>query len=249
VMAHAHPELSPQAAEALSWVFTSAAQSALASTPPPAPPSGTRAAPAGPPPSRGGLEQLMESRGIRLATWADDDPTVVRMWSDASGAYADGAAGEVRATIRTDLRPGNVWQSVQLPRLKANPRVTKIIVIETAAPARPDGAPAADGYARLGGLDHELSNAVLAYFHVADSSYPRPDPRAVLTLQTSRDSHALLAQVQALEDEVFAVPVDWSTVSLSAGGDHVQGVIAARHPELSPDAVHALRWQFTYTNR
>lgn len=82
--------------------------------------------------ARGGttLEQLMERRGIQLPKWDPDNPEVVQVWKDASAAYADEASGTVRAVIGDSLRPGNVWQTAELPALESNPAVTKIIEID-----------------------------------------------------------------------------------------------------------------------
>ncbi|WP_197029928.1 hypothetical protein [Cellulomonas sp. URHE0023] len=53
-----------------------------------------------------------------------------QVWADASAAYAEGVSGEVRAVVGSSLRPGNVRQTVGLPRLKDNPVVTRIIEID-----------------------------------------------------------------------------------------------------------------------
>lgn len=76
------------------------------------------------------LEQLMEKRGITLPEWNADDPKVVAAWQQASAAYADGAQGTVRAVVGAQLRPGNVWETAELPALESNPAVTKIIQID-----------------------------------------------------------------------------------------------------------------------
>jgi hypothetical protein len=76
------------------------------------------------------LEKLMEERGITMPAWDADNPEVVQVWKDASAAYADGASGEVRAVIGSSLRPGNVWQTAELPALEANPAVTRITTID-----------------------------------------------------------------------------------------------------------------------
>lgn len=76
------------------------------------------------------LEQLMEQRGIELPEWDPDDAGVQQMWADASAAFAEGVSGEVRAVVGSSLRPGNVWQTVELPRLMVNPEVTRIVEID-----------------------------------------------------------------------------------------------------------------------
>lgn len=32
--------------------------------------------------------------------------------------------------IGTELKPGNIWENAELPRLKANPKITEITVID-----------------------------------------------------------------------------------------------------------------------
>lgn len=32
--------------------------------------------------------------------------------------------------VGDELRPGNIWENVELPRLKNNPNVTRIIIID-----------------------------------------------------------------------------------------------------------------------
>jgi hypothetical protein len=88
--------------------------------------------------SQGGttLEQLMKARGIDLPVWDAGNPASVQAWKDASCAFANNAQGTVRAVIGDSLRPGNVWETVELPALKANPNVTQIIRINPATGAQ-----------------------------------------------------------------------------------------------------------------
>jgi hypothetical protein len=51
-------------------------------------------------------------------------------WDLASGAYAEQVSGEVRAVVGAELRPGNIWVNVELPRLIDNPNVTKITTVD-----------------------------------------------------------------------------------------------------------------------
>lgn len=73
------------------------------------------------------LEELMRQRGIELPEWDPDNAEVVSLWSEASAAYADQANGVIRAVVGQDLRPGNVWESAELPVLRESPNVTKIV--------------------------------------------------------------------------------------------------------------------------
>ncbi|WP_448630738.1 hypothetical protein [Cellulomonas soli] len=81
---------------------------------------------------RGGitLEGLMSDRGIELPEWDFEDAESVRLWTEASGHYAEAVSGEVRAVIGTNLRPGSVWETVELPRLARSPAVARIVQID-----------------------------------------------------------------------------------------------------------------------
>lgn len=77
------------------------------------------------------LEQLLKKNGVSpLPEWDELDPESVRFWEDASAAYAQNASGEVRAVLGSDLRVGNVWETVEVPQLLNNPNVTTINVVD-----------------------------------------------------------------------------------------------------------------------
>jgi len=72
----------------------------------------------------------MQTRGITLPAWDASNPSVVAAWQNASRNFAVGASGDVKAVIGSTLRPGSVWETVELPALKANPNVTSITTID-----------------------------------------------------------------------------------------------------------------------
>lgn len=77
------------------------------------------------------LEMTLTENGMNeLPIWNRHDPESVRFWEDASTAYADNARGDVTAIVGSDLRPGNIWQNVEIPRLMENPYVTRIVQID-----------------------------------------------------------------------------------------------------------------------
>ncbi|WP_321143726.1 hypothetical protein [Pseudomonas extremaustralis] len=76
------------------------------------------------------LEALMAQRGIQMPAWDATNPAVVKAWQDISAEYASGVSGTVRAVIGQSLRPGNVWETAELPALMKNPSVDKIITID-----------------------------------------------------------------------------------------------------------------------
>ncbi|WP_421845684.1 hypothetical protein [Mycobacterium sp.] len=82
--------------------------------------------------SHGGttLEGLLDRNSVKPPKWSFDDPSSQEWWSKVSGMYAENVQGEVHAVVGSNLRPGNVWEAIELPRLMDNPNVTKIVVID-----------------------------------------------------------------------------------------------------------------------
>ncbi|WKS95937.1 hypothetical protein [Riemerella columbina] len=82
--------------------------------------------------SKGGntLEGLLAKYNIDMPIWDASNPVTVKIWEDVSALYATQVSGEVRAVLGKNLRPGNIWETVELPRLKQNPNVTKITTID-----------------------------------------------------------------------------------------------------------------------
>ena len=99
--------------------------------------------------------------------------------------------------------------------------------------------------------DQTLERAVLAYLGKGRSAFPRHDEDAVhdVAAEADVDPDALVGTVVSLTEECLAIKIDWSNTTLSEGGDEVERVMRARHPELGAAAVDALRWAFTYNWR
>ncbi len=64
-----------------------------------------------------------------------EDPAGLQAWIEASRQFAEGASGEARVVLGK-TRPGNIWEVVQFPALKANPRITKVIAIDPSTQER-----------------------------------------------------------------------------------------------------------------
>jgi len=76
------------------------------------------------------LEQFAKAQGIELPAWNANDSAVKAAWQDASRQFAQGASGEVRVTLGGTPAADSTWTTVELPALKANPNVTKIIQVD-----------------------------------------------------------------------------------------------------------------------
>ncbi|MBE9468859.1 MAG: hypothetical protein IMY72_11165 [Bacteroidetes bacterium] len=82
--------------------------------------------------SKGGitLEGLLKKKGLDLPEWDINNPVTVKLWEDVSAQYSKQVTGEVRAVVGKTLREGNIWETIELKRLKANLKVTKITTID-----------------------------------------------------------------------------------------------------------------------
>lgn len=82
--------------------------------------------------SKGGvtLETTIAEQKIEMPEWDFDNPDSLKAWDEASAAYAMQVSGEVHAVVGENLREGNIWENVELPRLKDNPDVTRIVTID-----------------------------------------------------------------------------------------------------------------------
>ena len=76
------------------------------------------------------LESIIAAKKIVMPEWDFNNPSTMEAWDLASGAYAEQVSGEIRAVVGSELRTGNIWENIELPRLKANPNVTKITIID-----------------------------------------------------------------------------------------------------------------------
>lgn len=81
------------------------------------------------------LEMLLKARGIKMPAWDATNPASVAAWRDASAQFARGASGDVRVVLGDSLRPGNLWQTVEMPALQANPNVSRIIRVNPSSGA------------------------------------------------------------------------------------------------------------------
>ena len=92
--------------------------------------------------------------------------------------------------------------------------------------------------------DDEVNDGICVYLR----HYPGKNDDEFNQVFGSR-SDLILTRVRELLAEAMKVEVDWTGLTLSEGGDVVKGVMAERHPQLSPEALAALRRYYTYLMR
>ncbi len=77
------------------------------------------------------LESLLDKNGIEMPEWDIHNSKSVEAWEAASRDFASKASGTVRVVLGKESRPGGgVWDNVEYPALKANPKVTDIIAVD-----------------------------------------------------------------------------------------------------------------------
>lgn len=76
------------------------------------------------------MESTFDSKKIVMPKWGFSKPSSMEAWDLASGAYAEQVSGEIRSVVGSELRQGNIWENIELPKLKDNPNVTKITTID-----------------------------------------------------------------------------------------------------------------------
>lgn len=73
---------------------------------------------------------LLANAAKSLPEWDFNDADSIHSWEGASKAYAQQASGVVRVVAKYPLRKGNIFENVELPTLKKNLNVTRIIMID-----------------------------------------------------------------------------------------------------------------------
>lgn len=91
-----------------------------------------------------------------------------------------------------------------------------------------------------------MSRAVVLYTHWVDKPSPRHDSDAVIAEFGAQRGPELLVEVAELFREANLLEVDWTSMTLAEGGDYMRSVTAKRHPELTDEALDAMRWKWTF---
>ena len=94
-----------------------------------------------------------------------------------------------------------------------------------------------------------LSVAIQLYVGIGVSACPTRLPSALEAYFGSERAARLREQAEQLLSEAWLDVQDWGTSDLVEATQRVADRIGHNHPELSPDAVRALAWNFSYSNR
>lgn len=98
-------------------------------------------------------------------------------------------------------------------------------------------------------VDEELSAAIVAFHSRGRSPFPDEDLDAVTAIARTRRADELVTIIRALGVEMVRIPVDWSAMTYSEGCKVASTEMAARHPELSPEALATMHWDYSYGMR
>jgi hypothetical protein len=90
---------------------------------------------------------------------------------------------------------------------------------------------------------------VVAYIRGAGLPHPHADLDAVVRILGGGAAERLGPLLKQLVAEAVSWPVDWSLHDLGSASRLVEEGMAGRHPELSSEAIAALAWEFSYSNR
>ena len=87
-----------------------------------------------------------------------------------------------------------------------------------------------------------LSDAISLYLGRGMSPYPQRDPQRLVDLYGPEQAAVLVAQCDALLEELYVSEPDWATEDLPAATARAGAPVTASHPGLSDDALESLAW-------
>lgn len=95
----------------------------------------------------------------------------------------------------------------------------------------------------------ELCRAIVLLVGRGQNPNPALDPSRVIAEFGASEGPRLARTAMAIVDEAFAVPIDWAAHTLQSATEKVGTQLRARHPELSDEAISAILWEYSYSNR
>jgi hypothetical protein len=82
------------------------------------------------------LEQKLANAGVSMPVFNDRTPEAIATWEAASRLFAEQASGVVTVFKGTEIRQGNVFDTLELPALKRNTAVSQVFAVDGATGKR-----------------------------------------------------------------------------------------------------------------
>jgi hypothetical protein len=96
-------------------------------------------------------------------------------------------------------------------------------------------------------MTDDRSDALMLYLGTGISPYPKRDPERLVTKYGEKEGLDLVAYSEGVLQELYAHEPDWSVDDLEGAADRAcRIIISDSHPELSCDAVAALKWSYSW---
>lgn len=92
----------------------------------------------------------------------------------------------------------------------------------------------------------EASQALVLWLGFGRAAWPQRDDAAIAAAVGPDRAPSVLETLRALESDFYASDALIIAPDLVAMGDRAAQQFRARHPELSDEAVNALRWAYTF---
>jgi hypothetical protein len=90
------------------------------------------------------------------------------------------------------------------------------------------------------------SEALILFLGLGITPHPKRDPERVLAKFGDGVGLDLVAYSQAVLTELYNEQPDWNTENLAEATERAVDKVRASHPELSGDAIEALRWSYSW---
>lgn len=92
----------------------------------------------------------------------------------------------------------------------------------------------------------DRNDALMLYLGVGISPYPQRDPQRLVLKYGEEKGLDLVTYSEAILRELYEQEPDWSVDDLAGATRRASTAVADNHPELSNDAVEALKWSYSW---
>ncbi len=95
-------------------------------------------------------------------------------------------------------------------------------------------------------MENDLSRAVVLFLGAGVSSFPAINPARLIQEFGDARGVELGVEVAAFLDELGRIEVDWTVHNLQSATEMAEQRMAARHANLTDEAIKALGWKFSF---